>query len=323
MTRLPRPILALVLLVLIAAAPTTQPGVGVVIPAGAGRETIQRKISDAWARGLPVTLDAGTYRIDRTLVIPAHLELHGNGDVTLLGTTANTPIIKLVGAGSTIDHLGFQASAPGVTAIVGGFDRTRIVGCLFWTSLARCIDGQGLITRVERCGFGMAGDVPDQPFQHIRIRGGGGTNNFFFIRDCDFYNAAGDDPAIDVGEGYKLVVTGSNIERNRSRVAVRVAGMATVRLIDNWLENNTGAAQVELTNDESNQIGNVVVAEGNWINLNGPGNRYVYSVDGASHVTARNESGTSMSGKPYANDPAGLTIDGPMHMVGWSKPDRP
>jgi hypothetical protein len=53
-------------------------------------------------------------------------------------------------------------------------------------------------------------------------------------------------------------------------VAVKLAGMFTAHVHDNWFENNAGESQVELLHDSTNQIGNYVVnSHDNWWNLNG------------------------------------------------------
>lgn len=316
------PILVLALLALTAAAPTTQPGVGVVIPAGITRPVMQRKINDAAARGLPLTLDAGTYKIDKTIVVPPGLVMRANGTVVLVGVTPGIAILHLPtdpngGGGTRIDGLTFRADAAGVTGIDGDFLRAEITHCVFWTTIDTGLGGTALDTYVEKCSFGLSGPVMPH-FTQIRFRGGG-TNNKIHIRDSRLYYATGD-AGIDVGEGYLLEITGCNIEHNLSRVAVRCAGMFGGRIAQNWFENNAGESQIEFTDDASKTIGSYAfTVENNFFNLNGQGNKQAMLTQGACHVRFDDNTGTSWGGKQIASEMEKVEV-GHHWLVGLADP---
>jgi hypothetical protein len=296
---------------------STQPDVSVsarevVVLPGASRVGIQNALDFAGRRGLPVVLDPGTYKIDQTLVLPSGLVFRSGG-ATLLGTQPGA--IVSVTDGGTIEGLQFQGAVRGVTGISGSLVRTRIRDCDFWTSLSYGVDTHGLLSRITDCRFGLAGDVP-QAFQPIRIRSGDGSTNAWEIDHCAFYNAAGD-CAVEVGDGYQLDFHHNNVERNRSRVAIKLAGLFTANIHDNWFENNSGESQVELLHDATNQIGNYVVdSHNNFWNLNGKGNRQAYLTNGAAHLEFRDESGTSWAGKRIGSDAAKVGV-GHHRLVGY------
>jgi hypothetical protein len=285
----------------------------VVVGSGASRAAVQSAIDAAAKGGLPVFIEPGNYKIDQTLELPPGLIMRSNLGV-LLGTSA-APILKVSGGG-IIDGLVFQAGAEGVTGITGGFVRTLVCNCSFWTSIAYCIDGSGLISRIEKCSFGLSGPISEQ-HQHIRIRGGG-SNNMWFVRDCDLYHAVGE-ASVEFGDGYMVEIAGCNIERNLSRVAVKMAGMSSVHIHDNWFENNAGASQVELVHDKSDQIGNYVVnSHNNWWSLTGKGNKQAYLTYGACSLDFDHESGTSWNGKQVASEKAKVNEGPRNHLVGYS-----
>jgi hypothetical protein len=97
--------------------------------------------------------------------------------------------------GGTVQGLQFQGAVANVTGISGNLVRTRVGDCEFWTTLSYGVDGHGLLSRITDCRFGLAGDVPDHPFQHIRIRSADGSTNAWEIDHCAFYNATADAPS--------------------------------------------------------------------------------------------------------------------------------
>lgn len=300
-----------------AAAPTTQPGVGVVVPSGITRPVIQAKLGDAAARGLPVTLDAGTYRIDKPLMLPRDTRLRGNGGVMLVGT-APGPIV-VVGENCTVEGVAFSASVAGVTGIAGNFVRVRVRDCDFVTSLAIGIDAHGLLSRITDCRFGLAGDWP-KAFQAIRIRGDGSTNAWE-IDHVAVYHCVGD-VAVEVGDGCGLDLHHANLEQNRTRVAVRVAGMSNVRIENNWVEANDGESQIELAHDRSDTIGNyTVTSTNNYFVLSGDGNKQVYNTAaGACRIVSVNDAGTNFAGKAFASGMEAVDL-GRHWFIGWNHSD--
>jgi hypothetical protein len=58
-----------------ARSPSTQPGVGVVAYAGSSRLQLQNAMNLAASRGTPLVIDAGSYAIDKPLVVPGGLTL--------------------------------------------------------------------------------------------------------------------------------------------------------------------------------------------------------------------------------------------------------
>jgi hypothetical protein len=311
------------------AAPTTQPGVGIVIPAGITRPVIQAKMRDASRLHLPLTLDAGTYRIDQPLVMPPGLRMRGNGSVYLVGTTAGSPIV-VMSEGGRLEGLQFQGDAPttrpatqpsdGVTGIAGEFVRSEVRDCDFWTSVTVCIDGHGLLSRITDCRFGLSGPWPSY-MMHLRLRSDNSSTNAWRVDGCAFYHSVAADYGIDIGDGFQLTFEHNNVEQNRNRkAAVRVAGMFTVGILDNWFENNSGASQVELVQDRSNSIGNYTVDSlRNFINLNGEGNQQVYLTWGACHVRSADDSGTSFNGKRMGSEDAKVDL-GHHWFVGYKDP---
>lgn len=288
----------------------------IYIPRKSSADFIQRSIYDAVRVRVPVVIEPWAYELDRMIVVPAWSDVRVNGGLaTFVGVTAN-PILNVTGEGVTIEGLSFQGGVAGVTAITGNFVRTRITRCRFWTTLERGIDGYGLLSEFSQCSFGMEGPIP-QFFQPIRIRGGG-ANNQWLVDRCSVYRAAGDTPAIEFGEGYQLELSRCNVELNDCAVAVKIAGMYGAHVHHNWFENNSGAAQVELVNDETGLIGNYsVTSEHNWWNLDGRDNAYAYAMGGASKLSFDRELGTSWPGKAIASDMTNVSVGDMNRLLGY------
>jgi hypothetical protein len=298
-----------------AKSPSTQPGVGVIAYAGSSTTQLQNALNLAAARAVPLVIDAGTYTVDRPLVVPPGRRVTSDG-ATLIGTAAG-PILMVSGDGTRIEGLAFHGAVAGVTGISGEFVRARVRDCEFWTTLSYGVDGHGLLSRVTECRFGLAGDPPKQ-FQAVRIRSTNGSTNAWEIDHCALYNGAGE-CVVEVGDGYQLDFHHNNVERNRTRVAVKFAGMSCVHIHDNWFENNAGQSQVELVHDATNQIGNYVVSShNNWWNLDGFGNQRAYLTFGACHVHFYDESGTNWSGKQVASEPGKVDV-GQHWLVGYQE----
>lgn len=290
----------------------------IVRPSASGA-LIQRTLNDGAARRLPVLVYPGTYRVHEPIDVPDGAALLSNGYATLVGTKPGMTMVRWAGGGR-LNGFHFRAEAENVTAVGGNFVRATIADCQFWTTLSRCVDGGGLLSRIERCGFGLLGDLADL-HQHVRIRGDGATN-MWSVRDCDFYNAAGE-AAVEFSDGYMVEIAGCNVERNRTRVAVKLAGMFTANIHDNWFENNAGEAQVELVNSRDNQVGNyVVTSRANWWHLNGAGNRWAYRMAGASCVDFDHEAGTGWDGKAIASDMTNVRVGRHMRLVGYAGRDE-
>jgi hypothetical protein len=279
--------------------PTIRPGIGVVIIPGSKSSAIQSAISIANQKDLPLYIDPGTYNIDQTLTLPFGFHLKSDGAI-FVGTTTN-PIIAVTES-NIVDGFIFKGAVDNVTAISGQYIRTELKNLQFWTSVSNCIIGNGLLSRIEKCGFGLFGPITSK-HEHIKIRSPDSATNFWAIRDCDFYNATGE-ASVEIGDGFMLELSGCDFELNQTRVPVKIAGMYSVNIHDNWFEHNAGQSQVELLHDATNTIGNYVVSShNNWWNLNGTSNLYAYDTSaGAVHINFYDESGTSWNGKRIASD---------------------
>jgi hypothetical protein len=296
-----------------APAPSTQPAAlarplsaatnvttrDVQVTAGSSRSAIQSALANAAARGLPLYVAPGTYRIDATLSVPPGLVVRSDG-ATLLGTQPGA-ILSVSGDGTVIDGLVFNATVAGVTGITGEFIRATVTRCEFWTSLTYGIDGHGLLSRITDCQFGVAGELP-KAFQPIRVRSADGSTNAWEIDHCAIYHAVGD-CAVEVGDGYQLDLHHLNIEQNNTRVAVKIAGMFTASIRGCWFEDNAGESQVELVHDRTDTIGNYTVeSSGNFWKLNGTGNKRAYLTYGACGLRFHDESGADWTGKAIASE---------------------
>jgi hypothetical protein len=280
---------------------------------------LQAAFNAAASQGFPVFIEPGVYKTTATISVPDGLVVRGT-NATLLGTAA-VPILTVSftpgnAGGGVIDGLTFQGGTTGVTGIYSpAFTRFTIINCSFWTTLDYCVDGAGLLSRVVGCRFGMAGPLTNQ-HQHIRIRGGG-DNNKWAVINCDLYNAKGN-ASVEFGEGVQVEIAGCDFELNRATTTVKLAGMFTSHIHDNWFEGNQGASQVTLVHDVTNSVGNYSVnSHDNWWNLSGTGNLQVFTAFGACHVEFHNETGTNFNGKPIADNMGSVTC-GWFWLVGHS-----
>lgn len=316
----------IVLLALLVRAATTEPlKEHAVHPTGTPLDTaaLQQAIDRAARDRLPVVLYPGAFVLNRTIIVPPSVTIRSASGprATMLVTRGAFPMLSIDGKGERGEISGISFSGPGATAIAGpgGLSWARITDCIFRTELAMGIDCAAIKTTIERCQFGVEGDAPKHDSRHLRIVGDG-TANYNFIRDCNFYNSNGDGPSVEIGGGHMVSISGCNFERNRTTCALRISGMTLATLRENWFENNSGFAQVELRVDKERAAGVALEVEnGNWFSLSGEGNKVIFDTPPATEVRMASQGGNAMNGKLITSDPDKLVNIGRSRLVGYGQ----
>jgi hypothetical protein len=273
----------------------------------------QAAVDAADAFNVPLFVSAGTYAI-RNVNIHNYMRISGaaqNGSSVLQTTAGYAALTWTSGTTLTdveIDHLTFTGNGYAIrsSGTMGGatspYDylaASHIHHNVFYASLTEGIYANLILTTIDYNTFGWHG-TPTTNNRHIYSKGNvtGNTSNSVVIADNRFYQAR-TNQSVYASVGFGWWFEHNDWEENAGTSVVDLAGLSDVHFTRlNWFERNDMTYLIVLHTDPGGIIGDYVTEfNGNYVNLNGTGNSYIFEMAGSQSVTFTNNDGTNFNGK--------------------------